>query len=38
MLYENTYEEITVGMMNFPVRRQIAGKVQYATRGRDVKG
>lgn len=26
------------GIMNFPVRRQTAGRVQYARRGREVKG
>ena len=26
------------GMMNFPVRRQTTGRVQYARRGREVKG
>lgn len=28
MLDQNKDEKITVGMMNFPVSRQIAGKVQ----------
>lgn len=32
------YQEFTVGMMNFPVRRQTAGSVQYASNGMEVKG
>uniref|UniRef100_A0A0A9D765 CESA4 n=1 Tax=Arundo donax TaxID=35708 RepID=A0A0A9D765_ARUDO len=28
----------SVGMMNFPVSRQMAGRQQYATRGREVNG
>ncbi len=28
----------TVGMINFPVSKQIAGSVQYATRGKAVSG
>ena len=42
MLYETETERergvFTAGTMNFPVSKQIAGRVQYARRGIDVIG
>jgi hypothetical protein len=37
---KNMYRDrhLTVGMMNLPVSRQMAGRQQYAIRGREVNG
>lgn len=38
VIAETNFSMLTVGMMNFPVRRQTAGMVQYASRGMEVNG
>ena len=38
ILRDDTWVGVTSGTMNFPVRRQMAGNVQYTSNGMDVQG